>query len=258
MPTVSDLASSLNAQIDARTSDCALIELGPGDSPTGDNQVFQYYPDSFTDNLQVNYAQKQIFGGSRPLYQFVNGGDRIISFTATFTCDTDLLNSRTQASATALFQRLQASGQARRNVDIRAALMWLRQYMLPSYADASIETQFGRDSGGAQLTFAPAKLILVMPGTGIGWYGGDDPVTGSDAVLCHMSQCDITISDLFPSGLPRNASVQLSFTQMAQFGGSVGFPSRTSTFNDARKGNLQGFVGGPLGYNFPPKGPTFR
>jgi hypothetical protein len=266
MPTVSDLASSLNAQINARTSDCALIELGPGDSPTGDSQVFQYYPDSISDNKAVNYQQKAIFGGSLPLYQFTGGGERTISFSAVFTCDTDLLAQRAQASSAILYARLKAAGVERRNVDIRAALMWLRGFMLPRYADSSIGTQLGSDSGGTQLTFAPHKILLTMPGTGIGFYGGFDSVSGPDAVLCHMSQCDITIGDLFPSGLPRNATVQLSFAQLAQSRGFVQFPSRTSSYDDVRKGTAVFFAGGTEagevlstnGYNFPPRGTIFK
>jgi hypothetical protein len=250
MPSVSSLAASLNAQIDARTSDCALIELGPDDRPTGDNQVFQYYPDSFSDSKGVNYATKEIFGGSLPLYQFIAGGERTISFSVTFTCDTDLLVGATQEAQTALYQRLKAVGQERRNVDIRAAIMWLRGYMLPSYQDASIETQLGSGSGGTQLTFAPAKLILSMPGTAIGRYGGFNAASGPDGIVCHMSQCEVSISDLFPSGLPRAATVQLAFTQEAQIGGVVQFPSRTSEYDNVRKG----FLAGSFGYNFPPKG----
>ena len=82
MPTVSSLAQSLNAQIDARTSDCALIELGADDTPTGDSQVFQYYPETISDTKAINYQQKEIFGASLPLYQFIAGGERLISFQA--------------------------------------------------------------------------------------------------------------------------------------------------------------------------------
>lgn len=261
MPTVSDLASSLNAQINARTSDCALIELGSGDSPTGDNQVFQYYPESISDSKAVNYQQKPIFGGSLPLYQFTGGGERLISFTAVFTCDVDLINPRTQASSDLLYQRLKASGEERRNVDIRAAIMWLRGYMLPSYTSATIGTQLGQDSGGTQLTIAPSKLLLTMPGTGIGFFGGFDAFSGPDAVLCHMSQCDVTIGDLFPSGLPRNATVSLAFAQLAQSRGSVSFPSRNQTYDKVRKGEPVFALNTTLtthGYNFPPRGVTFR
>lgn len=249
MPSVSTLATSLNAQINERTSDCALLELGPDDSPTGDNQVFQYYPETIQDSKPVTYQTKEIFGGSLPLYQFTSGGERTISFSVVFTCDVDLLGS---GSPTEVYQRLKAAGQERRNVDIRAAIMWLRQYVLPRYEDAQVENQLGSNSGGTQLTFAPAKLLLSMPGTGIGFYGGDSGVAGDDTIRCHMSQCDVTLEALFPSGLPRAATVQLAFVQEAQTGGSITFPGRTSNYDRIRKGRT-----GTLGYNFPPKGASF-
>lgn len=257
MPTVSSLATSLNAQIDARTSDCALLELGPDDVPTGDNQVFQYYPDSISDNKTINYQAKEIFGGSLPLYQFIAGGERQISFTAVFSCDSDLLNGKTQEAQTALYERLRSTGQERRNVDIRAAVMWLRQYMLPSYQDASTESQLSQDTGGTQLTFAPSKILLSMPGTGIGYFGGDDTSSGPDSIICHMSQCDVTISEMFPSGLPRAATVQLAFVQEPQSAGSVIFPSRTDFYDQVRKGQIHGKLG-TLGYNFPPRRGSFQ
>jgi len=251
MPTVSSLAESLNAQIDARTSDCALIELGGDDSPTGDNQVFQYYPETISDTKAVNYQQKEIFGGSLPLYQFITGGERLISFTVTFTCDVDLLNAVDQSASTELYQRLKNAGQERRNVDIRSAIMWLRGYMLPSYQDTSIQAQINDTTGGTQLTLAPRKLVLSMPGTGIGYAGGDDRLAGADSVVCIMTQCDVTYEALFPSGLPRAATVQLAFAQIAQVKGAIQFPERSKFFDSVRKGGEPGRF---FGYSFPPKG----
>lgn len=253
MPTVSSLAKSLNAQIDARTSDCCLIELGVDDAPTGDSQVFQYYPESVSDTKAINYQQKEIFGGSLPLYQFTSGGERLISFSVVFTCDVDLLNANTGDEVQAIYDRLKSVGQERRNVDIRAAVMWLRQYMLPTYVDLSIESQIGQDASGTQLTFAPRKLVLCMPGTGIGFAGGDDGISGQDSVICHMTQCDVTYEAFFPSGLPRTATVQVAFAQLAQLRGSVQFPSRTPQYDDVRKG-IATSQGNSLGYSFPPKG----
>jgi hypothetical protein len=252
VPTVSSLAKSLNAQVDARTSDCCLIELGPDDSPisgSGGSLVFQYYPESVTDTKAVNYQQKEIFGASLPLYQYIGSGERLISFTAQFTCDVDLLNTPDSTGATDLYQRLKNAGQERRNIDIRAAVMWLRQYVLPSYQDNTIENQLNQDSGGTQLTMAPRKLILCMPGTGIGFAGGDDGLSGQDSVPCLMTQCDVTYEALFPSGLPRAASIQLAFGQIGQLKGAVTFPSRTKFYDDVRQGR-----GVTLGYNLPPKG----
>lgn len=244
MPSLSSLAKSLSAQLDQRTSDCALIELGDDDSPVaeGGSQVFQYYPETVSDTKAVNYQQKEIFGASLPLYQWVAGGERLISFSVIFTCDVDLLDFTNQENRTNLYQRLKNAGQERRNVDIRAAVVWLRQYMLPTY-------QEGAADSSAALTFAPRKLLLSMPGTGIGLAGGDDGLSGLDTVPVLMTQCDVSHEALFPSGLPRITTVQLSFAQTGQIRGAVTFPSRTAFYDDSRKGK-----GLFLGYNFPARG----
>jgi hypothetical protein len=177
----------------------------------------------------------------------------LISFSVVFTCDVDLLNTPDSTGSTELYQRLKNAGQERRNVDIRAAVMWLRQYMLPTYVDLAVESQTA-DTGGTQLTIAPRKLVLCMPGTGIGYAGGDDGISGPDSVLCHMTQCDVTYEALFPSGLPRAATVQVAFAQLAQFRGAVQFPQRSAFYDDVRKGGIFHIRATTLGYNLPPKG----
>lgn len=251
MASLTNLSSALSAQLDARTSDCALIQLGSDDSPVaGSAQVFQYYPESLSDTKAVNYQQKEIFGGSLPLYQFVAGGERVISFTATFTCDVDLLAADDNSAGNGTFARLKAAGMQRRNPDIRSAITWLRRFILPSYdvsADIAVSS--------TPLVYAPSKLILSLPGTGIGFAGGDDGLSGEDSVPCIMTQCDVTYDALFPSGLPRLVTVQLAFAQIGQLKGQVTFPSRTAQM-DAQFNGKGSFVG----YNFPPKGKrvTFR
>lgn len=236
MATLKSLAGSLGAQINPSTSDCCLIELDSDGSPVGSNLAFQYYPESISDTKAVNYQQKEIFGGSLPLYQWTNGGERSVSFTAVFTCDVDLLaNSATPGTLNqTLLARLKAAGEDRRNIDIRSAILWLRQYMIPTYS-----TQGSADST-QPLTIAPATLLLSMPGTGIGMYGGDAGGGSSTlhSMYCYMTQCDVSIDALFPSGLPRIVTVQLAFAQTGQIAGAVTFPSRTQRYDALRAGGL--------------------
>jgi hypothetical protein len=215
----------------------------------GGSMVLQYFPETVSDSKAVNYQQKEIFGGSLPLYQWISGGERLISFTATFTCDVDLLDPNSYENRENLFQRLKNAGEARRNVDIRAAIVWLRGYILPTYLESTTDTQNENTKGGHALTIAPRKLLLSMPGTGIGLAGGDDGQSGQDSIPALMTQCEVSHEAFFPSGLPRITTVQLAFAQIGQLKGAVTFPSRTPFYDDARKGR-----GIFLGYNFPPKG----
>ena len=190
--------------------------------------MFQYFPETITDTKAINYQTREIPGGSLPLYQWISSGERVISFTALFTTDVDLLVDPSS------FLKIKQNGQLRRNVDVRTALLWLRRFLLPRYDD---------DGGlGVPLTSAPRKMILRIPNSGFGLTGGTygaeayqgegafsnpivhDPVVEGDAIPCIMTQCDITYEAFFPSGLPRIASVQLQLAQIAQLAGTVNFP----------------------------------
>ena len=189
--------------------------------------AFQYFPESISDGKNINYQQKDIPGGSLPLYQWVSSGERLITFTAVFTCDVDYAAAKASidptdpssvaidVATTALQGRLKASGQIRRNPDIRGAIAWLRRYMLPTY-DGTFQ---------APITRAPNKLRLYLPNSGIGVLGGSDAAGGSiDSICCVMTQCEANYEAYFPSGLLRVATVSLAFAQIPQFRGGVFFP----------------------------------
>lgn len=242
MPNIQSLTSALGSYTSERKSDVYLVELGADDRPAIEagkpvSLAFQYFPDTISDTKAVNYQQKEIPGGSLPLYQWINGGERLISFTAYFTSDVDLVSASSPSGLVAkaiggnsnIRDRLRSAGEERSNVDIRSAVTWLRRYMFPSYrADET-----GGAAIGVPLTFAPRKLMLKMPNSGIGTAGG---CTAPDSVTCVMTQCDVTYEKFFPSGLPRIASVSLAFAQVAQEGGNIWFPRRDVTIDDAVAG----------------------
>lgn len=225
-----------------KKSSASLIRLDPGlkDDPAWPGLRFQYYPASISDTKAVNYSQKTIPGGSIPLYQWINGGERIISFTAMFSSDIDLSLESDAVGAGSLVDEVKSNGLEDRNVDVKAALIWLRSFMLPMYLPSG--------------TLPPPKALLRLPGTGIGLMGGafeGHSEERYDSVACVMSQCDIEIKALFPSGTIRLASVQLGFTQVAQLGGVVRFPGwyEDGIMETAYKEG----VGFEAGYNLRPK-----
>lgn len=243
MPGLTSLSKSLVSRLGERRSQVCLLELDGEDKPLGDYMVFQYFPETITDTKAINYEAKAIPGGSLPLYQWTSSGERLISFEAIFTADVDL------AGDTAAFAKLVSKGQSRRNVDLRTALLWLRRYMYPRYGD---EAQLG-----VPLTQAPRKSVLYIPNSGIGLTSGAYSSTTDsilargpsqngvqvslDRVLVIMTQCDITYEAFFTSGLPRIASVQLQFAQIAQLGGEVNFPRDADTLRDAVTGGSEAF-----------------
>jgi hypothetical protein len=241
------LPKALSNPTEVRPSEVILIPLGDDGAPDlqtfGTPLRFQYFPESLTDSKAINYQQKEVPGGSLPLYQWVSSGERSIIFTAFFTSDTDLV------ADPQLAESLQSStlGLRDRNVDIRSAVAWLRSFMLPRYVNGSTgggggssvqgtaptgNTGVGsgaQSSGVTYLTLPPRRVRLYIPNSGIGVAGGmmgaQEQQALPDSVTCVMTQCEVEWTAYFPSGCPRIASVQLGFAQVAQLGQRVLFPS---------------------------------
>jgi hypothetical protein len=183
--------------------------------------VFQFWPSQVTDNYTPNYATKQIPGASHPLYQWVSGAGRDISFTANFVSEVreDSLTIQGATSNTSFSSRIAASGagaitrgalalgaaflpSSRYTVNVAGALASLQQYLYPSY-----NTQLA--SKGT--TKPPKKLILVLPGTKLG------RAEDADGVLCILKSANVTMESWFPSGELRAASVALQFAEIVQY-----------------------------------------
>lgn len=217
MAGLQDLTSAVATQTAEGLADVILQRLDPAtDLPSGKLFVFQYFPETIEDSKEVNIPTKDIPGGSLPLYQWISSGARLINFTATFSCDIDLL-VRGSTKADEIWAAL--DGYRRRNVDIRVVMAYLRHLQMPQYL---IE--------GASLTLPAPKLFLTIPNSGIGLIGG---VGGSlslipDSIVCLLLTSNFTIMSYFPSGLPRVMEAALSFAQIAQLGGTVQFPQSSA------------------------------
>lgn len=259
MPGLTTLSKSAASRVSERISKAHLIALnenGADDSNYGGAAgaiSFQYWPDTISDTKAVNWSPREIPGASLPIYQWISSGERVISFTAVFTCDVDLLAPDVQSND--VRNRLKNLGEGERNVDIRSAFAWLRSFLIPTYSEAT--------SGiNIPIAVAPRKLKLVMPGTGIGIYGGVTPAYAQssslqDQITAIMTQCDLTIEASFPSGLPRIGTASLAFAQVAQIGSSglIQFPqgvgSDGSLMGPSVKGTGSDF--GPFGYQLEPR-----
>lgn len=258
MPTLGTLAAGIQSVSSTRLSEIYITELGDDDLPLSDDGIpqwlrFQYFPDSIADTKAVNYQPKEVPGGSLPIYQWTNSGERTISFTAYFATDVDQLHHAERGAAVldydprvsgtlgdqmltatiavrtstvtvaveAARAKLQAAGVEHRNPFILGALVWLRRFMLPRYGENS--------EIGVPITKPPRKMMLHVTGSGIERLGGMGGFSApGGGILCVMTQCDVNIESMFPSGNIRIASVNLAFAEVPQRGGVVKFPSVTS------------------------------
>lgn len=247
MPSLIGLNQSIFAQTDQRRADVVLYELHErtddidGRAPL----AFQYFPESLQDTKAVNYQQKEIPGASLPLYQWISSGERLISFTANFTADVDVTKQ----------EQARSGPNARRNPDIRSALLWLRRFLLPRYTSESGPSTSATPTTYAR-TYAPRKVRLYIPNSGIGLSGGGQSSAdiSEDAIYCLITQCEITYESFFASGLPQSVEVQLSFAEVAQLRGRVFFPSASAaTDNLVYEGRPAGSTDSIFSYNIQPR-----
>lgn len=231
MPSLASLASAIGLNsINEKTSYLTIVELDEADKLLDQTALrLQYFPETISDSKEVNWSPKEVPGGSLPLYQWISSGARTLSFTAVFTTDVDfsLEAKKLLDLSVDLRSKLKSDGELNRNVDIRAAVLWLRRFMMPRYGKPDGVTP-------GPLTNAPRKLQIFMPGTGIGLAGGCSPTmhSGPDFITAIMTACEVEWVQFFPSGMPRIATVSLAFAQIVQFRGVVQFPAPDSNADD--------------------------
>lgn len=206
---------------------------------------FQYWPQSLTDDYAVNYAEHQIPGGSHPLYQWVSGNGRTISFEAIFTSEINTTRGFAGAfsglGGVSTIANLSSAiiPSSPYTVDITAAMSRLRSYMRADYP-----------KGGQQgLAAAPQILTLVVPGTKLNGK--------SDSVNVILRAAPITYEAWFPDGQPRVATVSLTFSEVVQLptgsaaggdgaGSNVQFIGRKQFSSAGRDYNFRGIADRPL------------
>jgi hypothetical protein len=193
-------------------------------------RAFQYYPDTITDSKSVEYATKNIIGSSHPLYQWVHGSPRTISFDAIFSSDfstkpldggTELtsMNSVIESASSVvknpvgtMVGSIKKSMGISDEMDVAAGIAWLRSKTYPMYTQ--------------KVAVAPPKLLLWLENSGITSFV--DPAHEVDVVPVIMTTCDVTYESFFRNGVPRLATVRLSFSEIIQYGNSWKYVSRES------------------------------
>lgn len=178
-----------------------LDRYGKIDSDLGGAKVLQYWPESLTDSENSNWQAKDIPGSPRPLYQWISGGERPLSFTTLFSRDMD-------GEIGVDFE------EDKHNVDIDAAIAWLK--LLKSSDYEAVQDM--------NMAVAPPVLWLQFSGTKLG-YNHAAPQAGNytleSGVYCILESVEPEYRSWFPSGTPRLASCALAFKEVIQVGSGV-------------------------------------
>jgi hypothetical protein len=219
--SISSLASVVNMFAGADPVKAQLIPLkDDGSEDDGNARAFQYFPEQINDSKGVNYSSRNIPGGSHPLYQFISGGDRTVSFTAIFTSDENpsppgllsALSGGLTLSISSVTSMLGVGDNANKKkhvTNVDSAVIWLRSFIYPRYSN-----ELGNPLG---TVVAPPVVRLYLPNSNI---HGSTP-NGSlvlDSIDCIMNQCDVVYDSFYRNGAQRITTVNLSFHETIQTG----------------------------------------
>jgi len=205
MPGLLSIADAGGPSINPKLARVYMIPVKDDDSgfDDGKERAFQYWPESLQDSRgDTGWQEKVVPGGSHPLLQWTQCGGRRVSFTVVFGRDRCELPDPADPRTDEI--------DLEENVDVAAAVAWLRYYTYPLYKDDDFRV------------IAPPKILLVFPGTALGWAAGG----WADGLLCVMTSCDVTYTAWFPNGTPRLVEVSLEFAEIVQLGGRVAFHGR--------------------------------
>jgi hypothetical protein len=155
-------------------------------------QAFQYYPEKISDSKSVEYTSKSIPGGSHPIYTFISGGERTISFDAIFVNDEGPPLSVLEGGL-----RI-ATWKPRKEVqDVAGGIKWLRYCLYPTYKNGVAK--------------APPLVILYLPESGIIGDGNK-----KNSVIGILTRADVTYESFYRNGTPRLAVVSCEIKEVVQ------------------------------------------
>ncbi|MBF0554541.1 MAG: hypothetical protein HQK96_08315 [Nitrospirae bacterium] len=148
--------------------------------------VFPFFPESLSDSKSVNWSNIELPGASHPIYQYVNSGERNITFTAK-------LLRETRPGLTTLYT-------SPFNIDINDAATFLRSCLYPKSSN--------NNSGGATIISAPPICKIKI--------GGSNFDNKSGLITCIMTQCDIEVTKWWDddNATPKVAEVSLAFAEI--------------------------------------------
>lgn len=258
MSAASSLAQMMKPAEDQNIAMCTIADFFTGGKQPDAFQAphaLQYFPESIKLNRSVDYATKKPLGGSHPIYQWVVGGERSLSFEAVFTAEVDEWKSPAQqaagsSSTNSAEQIAQDVGDYLKNpltagaaalfgnknygmnhINVAAGVSWLMSKTYPSYAAHN------------GIVKPPPVLEIYLPNAGIATY-----IKGmelADVFYCIMTRCSVNYTSFFRSGAPRIAEVSMDFDETIQVGSQWGFVSKESfAYNDATLKIAQSILGG--------------
>lgn len=195
---------------------------------------FQFYPETLSDSIEINYTSKSAPGTSASLMEWSNNGGRTLTFEARFIREMEVQAVQDKVTIVPIAKAMPDSpmvGSPYRNWGIQKVLHYLRAYCLPTY----------ESDGGWTKVNPPPVAMITMPGVHLGG-GGENG--GEEVFIGVMTTCDVVYNKIMPglatkSGVKstiKDVTVSLAFKEVAQIAGRPGdfsFPDRQNLLDRA-------------------------
>jgi len=168
--------------------------------PAIPQRAFQYWPESISDTIEIGWAFSEIPGASHALATWGSNGGRTISFEVTLS-----RLMKPEGDRTVMEKLFDPFGMTKGadapgwNADVAGGIRYLRAFCYPLYTQGEAHVE----------AYPPPIAILHAPGL-------DWNEKGGDAIFAVMTGCDVTYSLCFANGVPRLATVALTFRQVVQ------------------------------------------
>lgn len=168
----------------------ALIMKVLSSDGSGEYFILPFFPESVSDSKSVNWNNIELPGASHPIYQYVNSGERTISFTAKLLREIKPVAGETIVKSPY-------------NVDINDVVRFLRSCLYP------------QKSNTETIVKAPPICKIKL--------GGSVFDSGSGLITCIMTQCDVEVSKWWDDNraTPKVAEVSLAFSEIINVFGDV-------------------------------------
>lgn len=180
---------------------------GQIDDDLGGEKVLQYWPETLDESSGANWQSKGVPGAPLPIYQWISGAEHTFSFSAVFTRD--------------MYGEIGKDVEEDKyNVDIDAAIAWLRMLSLNDYQTVA---------DVKDVAVAPPVLWMYLDGTKLG-NNALAPVSTSSrggnnardyGIYCLLLEVGAVRENWFQDGTVRKATVSLNFAETMQVGQGI-------------------------------------
>lgn len=172
-------------------------------------RALQYWPKTFTDDMEIGWNFKDMAGASSALAQWSSNNGRTITFDiqlSRFMAPVETKSDNTIDDALTKLVDVDSPRNNPHNVNIADYIRFLRGFCYPTYVEME----------SAISALPPPIMILNVPNMGLN-------ESGDDSIFAVMTGCNVAYNLCFRDGTPRRVTVSVTLRQVIQESSGIKF-----------------------------------